>query len=112
MQDFIASEFTVRKIFVVIDKEKIAADIAAVLERQYLHDCNGCEIERAGAEFILMGQVNKVSALLMSMIAQIKDVNSGERLYFQTFDFRGDTDQSWLRAERFFVNRFAERPPF
>jgi hypothetical protein len=113
-RDAIAERISQLGVYEIADRGKIAADLAAILERQYLHSCNGCERrlgEGAGADFVLTGVVNKVSTLIMALKVSIRDVKTGELAYMQTFDFRGDTDQSWTRAARYFVDRLAQKPP-
>lgn len=114
VRETIANEVAARNMYVVEDNGKIGAEIAAVLEHQHLRACNGCEIDlarHAGADLVLTGQVYKVSTLIMYMRVLMTDVATGARLFERTFDFRGDSDQSWLRAARYVVNRIAEHPP-
>lgn len=114
VRDAIANGLAARKVYVVEDNQKIGAEIAAVLEHQYFRSCNGCEIAlagHAGADLVLTGQVYKVSTLIMYMRVLMTDVATGARLFGRTFDFRGDSDQSWLRAARYIVDRLVEHPP-
>jgi hypothetical protein len=114
VREAVATGLAARKIYEVVGREKIATELAAVREHQYLRGCNGCELtlgEHAGADLVMIGQVNKVSTLVMSMRVSIKDVKTGELKFFKTFDFRGDTDQSWDRAARYFTDRVADLPP-
>lgn len=114
MRDVVTARIAELGAYEIADRGKIAADLSAILARQYLHSCNGCERAlgaRAGADYVLTGVVNKVSTLIMAMKVSILDVKTGELAYMQTFDFRGDTDQSWSRAARFFVDRLAQKPP-
>ncbi len=82
-------------------------ELDAILARQFLRSCNGCEIDlarRAGADLVMLGNFNKVSTLVGSMEIKIKDANTGGIVYARTFDFRGDTDAAWLRAGKFFLD--------
>ncbi|KQP03431.1 hypothetical protein ASF26_13385 [Methylobacterium sp. Leaf93] len=56
-----------------------------------------------GAELILVGVVHKSSTLIMQLWARLVDARSGQDLYSRDLNFRGDTDESWQRAERFLV---------
>ena len=94
-------EFRERALFRLADKSVVDAMIAKVRESQALHTCNGCEIEiarQAGADYVLVGWVQKVSNLILNVNAGIKDVKSGEFVLTRSVDLRGNTDPSWIRA--------------
>ncbi|MBI5012817.1 MAG: DUF3280 domain-containing protein, partial [Methylocystis sp.] len=102
------------RVYDVVDRGPIAADLDAILKQTYIRTCNGCELSlarKAGADLVLTGVVNKVSTLILSMGVSIARVSTGELIYHQGFDFRGDNDQSWARATKFFVDRIARDPP-
>ncbi|MFN0314930.1 MAG: DUF3280 domain-containing protein [Burkholderiales bacterium] len=93
--------FKERAVFRLADKSSVDAMIAKVRESQALHTCNGCEIEiarQAGADYVLVGWVQKVSNLILNVNAGIKDVKSGGYVVTRSVDLRGNTDPSWIRA--------------
>jgi len=93
----------------IVDRRAIRADLDALLEHQYLRSCNGCELplaRRAAADLVMLGKFNKISTLIGSMDIVVKDANSGAVVYAQTFGYRGDTDEAWLRAAKFFAEAF------
>ena len=107
VRDFIAQELADGKIYTIADREIVRVELDAILARQFLRSCNGCEIDlarRAGADLVMLGNFNKVSTLVGSMEIKIKDANTGGIIYARTFDFRGDTDAAWLRAGKFFLD--------
>jgi hypothetical protein len=107
---WIAKELAARKLYVDVDAATIRTQIDAVLRGQYLRSCNGCELDlaqAAGADAVLLGKFNKVSTLIGSLDLVIKDAKTGARLVERRLDFRGDTDEAWLRAARFFVDELA-----
>lgn len=113
-RDDIGAGLAARGVYDIVDRAPIAADIDAILKRTYIRTCNGCELSlatKAGADLVLTGVVNKVSTLILSMGVSIARASTGELIYHQGFDFRGDNDQSWARATKFFVNRIARDPP-
>lgn len=113
LRDDVAARMAEQNIFEVVDRAAIESDIAAILAQQYFRTCNGCELtlgKKARADLVMTGQVNKVSTLIMSMEIWIKRVSTGELVYFQNFDFRGDNDQSWTRAAKYVVERIAREP--
>ena len=112
-RDDIGAGLAARRVYDVVDRSPIAADLDAILKQTYIRTCNGCELSlarKAGADLVLTGVVNKVSTLILSMGVSIARVSTGELIYHQGFDFRGDNDQSWARATKFFVDRIARDP--
>jgi Protein of unknown function (DUF2380) len=57
----------------------------------------------AGADEALFAVVLKTSTLIMQMFVSIVDVEGGQVVKHRELNFRGDTDESWQRAEQFLV---------
>ncbi|QFT92330.1 hypothetical protein FIU86_05715 [Roseovarius sp. THAF9] len=80
------------------------APVAEELERvSNPASCYGCDIRMAetlGAEFILVGEVNMVSPVLVSIAVQLKDAASGEIVKGGSVSVRGSTDEIWARGMR------------
>jgi len=113
MRDDVAHGLASANVYEIIDRAAVAADLDVIQTQTYIRTCNGCELtlgKKAGADFVLLGQVNKVSTLVMSMDVWIKSVATSETLYHQRFDFRGDTDNSWFRTTKYVVERIARDP--
>ncbi|HXY57417.1 MAG TPA: DUF3280 domain-containing protein [Methylocystis sp.] len=106
VHDYLAKAIAARGVYEVVDSGVVRAKIDAVLAHQYLRSCNGCQIElarEAGADFVMLGRFNKISTLIGSMDILIQDVKTQAPIYHQTFGFRGDTDEAWLRAAKFYA---------
>lgn len=94
-----------------------AAD--AIGKAGLLHGCNGCVTDIAkplGADLALTGTVQKVSNLILNINVYIWDVASGQQVYGNSVDIRGNTDESWSRGVSYLVrNRLlkalAQLPP-
>ncbi|WP_217983293.1 DUF2380 domain-containing protein [Actibacterium ureilyticum] len=78
-------------------------------------DCPGTDAdcllqlaERAGADLVLLPSVIKTSSLIMRIYVQIVDVQTGQIVQQRDLNFRGDTDESWIRAEQFLVRNLAQ----
>ena len=69
---------------------------------------NPAELQKAaraaGAKFVLLGGVHKMSTLVQWAKIQIADEEQGRIVFDRLLTFRGDTDEAWQRAE-FFVAR-------
>lgn len=112
MRDEIARGLEASQLYVVEPREKIAPELDRILAATYLRSCNGCEFtlaEKAGADLVMLGEVNKISTLILSMRIVAKDVRTRAVVFSQGFDFRGDTDAGWLRAAKFFTERMDQR---
>ncbi len=92
-------------IYAVVDATPIRAEITkARIVR--LSECNGCELDLARmvhADRVLTGEVDKVSTLIGSLHISIVDVATGQHVFSRVLSFRGDTDEAWQHAARFFV---------
>lgn len=81
-----------------------AAD--AIGKAGLLHGCNGCVTDIAkplGADLALTGTVQKVSNLILNINVYIWDVASGQQVYGNSVDIRGNTDESWSRGVSYLV---------
>ncbi len=94
-------------------------DLAAVTEElgrtKNAADCNGCELrmgERLGADYVLVGEVQKVSNLILSMNLVMREPETGTMVRGQSVEIRSNTDDSWLRGMRYILknNIFRESP--
>jgi hypothetical protein len=61
----------------------------------------------AGADLLLTGGIHKMSTLVQWAAIKVIDVKTGQVVLDKLFTFRGDTDESWRRAEAFMANELA-----
>ena len=69
-------------------------------------DCNKCEVRmgaRLGADYVLVGEVQKVSELILSMNLVLRSVSTGAMARGRSVDIRGNTDESWQRGIRYIL---------
>jgi hypothetical protein len=95
----------------VVDAAPVKEHIDSLRALQYLHKCNGCEIDVAlelGADQVLVAWVHRVSQLILSLTYEIREVPSGRPLKRKAFDFRGDNDTGWSRAVTYMVKDLAQ----
>ena len=100
VRDYVEARFT-EDGFVLIDLAPISTDLAAVTNPA---DCYGCETRlaaRLNADYVLVGEVQKVSNLILSMNLVLRAVPSGEVVRARAVDIRSNTDDSWLRGMRY-----------
>ena len=100
--------------YTVIDPTPIAPAIEKVRATQPLDACNGCELDLARqvhADRVLVGEVDKVSTLIGSLRLNIENVANGQIVFSRVLSFRGDTDDAWQHAVRFFVRDLQATAP-
>jgi hypothetical protein len=100
--------------YAIIDPSPIGAAIETARANQPLDNCNGCERDLARlvhADRVLIGEVRKVSTLIGGLRLSIVDVATGQSVFGRELGFRGDTDEAWQHAVRFFVRDLAETAP-
>jgi hypothetical protein len=65
----------------------------------------------AGAKFVLLGGVHKMSSLVQWAKIQIVDEEQGRILFDRLLTFRGDTDKAWQKAESFVARDVLDSAP-
>ncbi|WP_346896389.1 DUF3280 domain-containing protein [uncultured Roseibium sp.] len=69
-------------------------------------NCYGCEVRMAkqlGADFVLVGVVQKVSNLILSMNLVMRAVETGKVVRARVVDIRSNTDRSWTRGMNYIL---------
>jgi len=90
--------------FDLLDLAPVAEELGRTLNPAH---CNHCEIrmaEELGADYSLVGEVQKVSNLILSMNLALREADSGDFVRMLAVDIRGNTDDSWLRGGRYILD--------
>lgn len=87
----------------LLDIEPARADLERVVNPAKCYGCDTRIGEDLGAEFVLVGEVQKVSNLILSMNLQLRDVTTGQTVKGRVVDIRSNTDDSWLRGMRYIL---------
>ena len=98
-------------LYFVVDTPQLRADIERTKATQYLHRCNGCELDlarAAGARYVLIPWVYRMSQLVVTMHFEMKDVATGKLVMKRALDFRNDSDASWAREVDYLVRDMLE----
>lgn len=96
--------------FILVSTEPVANDLDNTVNPA---NCYGCELRMAkalGADYVLVGEVQKVSNLILSMNLVIRDVATGEMVRGQSVDIRSNTDDSWMRGIRYILKNHYFKP--
>lgn len=87
----------ISKLYPVVDVTALAPDVAKV----HLQACGNCGDDfalKAGARYVIIGEMNKFSELILSLHLTLRDAKRGETLVETRVDLRGNTDESWRRV--------------
>ena len=107
---YIADQFTERG-FTLVDLSPVQNVIDRTVNTA---DCNFCDVLMArelGVEYSVVGEVQKVSNLILAMNIVIRDAAEGQHVKGMSVEIRGNNDDSWLRGVRYILknNIFRER---
>lgn len=102
VEDYVTAEFAKRG-FTLIDIAPAQAKLDTISN---IADCYGCEqriAQNLNAPRVMVGEIQKVSNLILSMNLVLRDAQTGEMLRGLSVDYRSNTDASWLRAMRYIL---------
>jgi hypothetical protein len=106
LTQYLSKELAAHGLYAVTDPTPIDAEINKARTSQTLYKCNGCERDLARlvhADRVLIGEVDKVSTSIGSLRLSVVDVATGQGVFGRVLGFRGDTDEAWQHAVRFFI---------
>ncbi len=82
------------------------SSVNAAAHQSNLQACGGCDVKLAqqlDADLEMTGVVQKVSNLILNINVYLRDVHTGRLVAAASVDMRGNTDESWSRATRYFI---------
>ena len=94
-------------VFDVIDDKKSMAVIEQKGQQQFLHRCNGCELDlgkELGAKQVIVPWIFRTSILIQSLIIEIRDVETGRLILKKPYNFRGNTEKAWEKTIIYVIN--------
>ena len=102
LEQYVASQLTERG-FELIDTGPVETEMNRVAS---VADCNFCDVYMArklGADYSAVGEVQKVSNLILSMNLVLRDSEVGQHVRGMSVDIRGNNDDSWRRGMRYIL---------
>ena len=100
-------------VYAIVPVARADVFLAKHRRRAKVHMCASCAMEsgrEAGADRTLQAGCS-ACALVLSMQAVLRDVETGEVRYATAHDFRGDTEAAWRHAANRLVAGIAAIPP-
>ncbi|MCP1200654.1 DUF3280 domain-containing protein [Notoacmeibacter sp. MSK16QG-6] len=93
--------------FVLLSNDPVATDLDRIANPA---NCYGCEQRIAAkldADYVVVGEVRKISNLILSMSLTMRDVHTAETVRWLAVDIRSNTDATWLRGMNYILkNQF------
>jgi hypothetical protein len=114
LADRVSSKLSAADLYDILDPGPAEAEFAKHRRRADVYACDVCarSVARAtDADRVLSLRVFRVSNLVLSLHAIVRDGPSGVVRYARVLGFRGDNDRSWLRAADYLIRDLAELPP-
>lgn len=102
LNGYITEQFVERG-FRLVDISPVDTEINRV---RSVADCNFCDVilaRKLNADYSMVGEVQKVSNLILSMNLILRDAEEGQHARGMSVDIRGNNDKSWLRGMRYII---------
>ena len=98
--------------FDLVDTAPVAQKLASTTNPAKCYGCDARMGAELGADYVLVGEVQKVSNLILSMNLQLRDVDGGANVAGRSVEIRSNTDESWRRGMRYLLDNaiFGDRP--
>lgn len=87
----------------LLDLTPIAVDLDRVVNPANCYGCDTRMAQKLGADFVLVGEITKVSDALLAINLQLRDAKSGAIVKAGAVDIRGNTDDTWARGMRYIL---------
>jgi len=87
----------------LVDITPVQADLDRTVNPAKCYGCDTRMAARLGADFSLVGEVQKVSNLILAMNLQLRDAATGDLVRGGVVDIRSNTDESWQRGMRYIL---------
>ncbi len=103
LQDMVADRFAAEG-YTLVDTAPVQEELDRTRNPA---KCNGCDTRmatRLGADLSLVGEVQKVSNLIIAMNLQLRDADTGDMVRGGVVDIRANTDDAWRRGMRYLLD--------
>ncbi|MEL7000703.1 MAG: DUF3280 domain-containing protein [Pseudomonadota bacterium] len=102
LEGYVRDQFTERG-FTLLPLDTVETEINRVAS---VADCNFCDVimaRKLEADYSMVGEVQKVSNLILAMNLVVRDAAEGQHVRGISVDIRGNNDKSWLRGMRYIL---------
>ncbi|APX22558.1 MAG: DUF2380 domain-containing protein [Rhodobacteraceae bacterium] len=102
LEEMVRDRFT-EEGYELLDLAPVAEDLDRIVNPAKCYGCDTRMATRLGADYALVGEVQKTSNLILSMNLQMRDAASGDMVKGRVVDIRSNTDESWQRGMRYIL---------
>lgn len=102
INDMVAESFRAEG-YVLVDLEPARVDIDRHVNMAKCYGCDTRIAQQLGADYALVGEVQKTSNLILAMNLQLRNAETGELVKGGVVDIRGNTDDTWSRGIRYIL---------
>lgn len=102
LEQMIADRFQAEG-FVLVDLAPAQVEIDRHVNLAKCYGCDARIAQSLDADFVLVGEVQKTSNLIIAMNLQLRDAQTGQTQRGGVADIRGNTDESWTRGMRYIL---------
>ena len=109
----VAEGLTAGGVYALADPEPARELFAKYRRRHSVHACEVCATDAAAAveaDRVLSLYVHRMSNLVLTLHALLRDGETGNVRYARALSFRGDNDRSWRKAADYLVRDMAAIP--
>ncbi|SFK28273.1 DUF3280 domain-containing protein [Celeribacter neptunius] len=82
----------------LVDLAPVAVELDRIVNPAKCYGCDSRMTTKLGADYALVGEIQKVSNLILSMNLQLRDSTTGKIVQARAVDIRSNTDESWRRG--------------
>ncbi|MBK5933310.1 uncharacterized protein DUF2380 [Rhodovulum imhoffii] len=90
--------------YLLVDLSPVAEELNRVKNPAKCYGCDTRMAARLGADYALVGEVQKVSNLILTLNLQMRETRTGTMVRGAVVDIRGNTDESWRRGMRYILD--------
>lgn len=88
----------------LVDLAPVQEDLDRVVNPANCYGCDTRMGQKLGVDFVLVGEVQKVSEALIGLHLQMRDAATGDIAKVGVVNVRGNTDDTWKRGIRSILN--------
>lgn len=89
--------------YVLVDLEPAQKDIDRHVNMAKCYGCDTRIAQKLGADYALVGEVQKTSNMILAMNLQLRSAATGDMVKGGVVDIRGNTDETWARGMRYIL---------
>lgn len=90
--------------YALVDLDPVREDLDRIVNPAKCYGCDTRMAQKLGADLSLVGEVQKVSNLIIAMNLQLRDAETGDMLRGGVVDIRANTDDAWQRGMRYILD--------